>query len=117
LSEEEKAARRAAREAQATTAFEPVKRGRGRPRKGEEQNKEEKKVIKDRLSAKALKLIKKADDLEVRIADSQDELRSVFQQLASVLPHPSFEHPERGPMTVTQFRGGTWAWRSARRSK
>lgn len=68
-------------------------------------------IKKEEISANALKLIKKMDELEVKVADLEDEIAELFPEIVRALGHPTFEHPERGAMTI-MFRGSTWFWRS-----
>ncbi len=67
-------------------------------------------VKKDDLTKDALKKIKQADELEVQIADASDNLRLKLEEVTEALGTCSFEHPDRGPMTIMS-RGDKTFWR------
>ena len=69
------------------------------------------KMVRQADLGKAAALIKKADALEVQILDAQEAFRAQLGAIAEALQSPSFEHPERGPMTI-QTRGEKTFWRS-----
>ena len=62
------------------------------------------------LSPQAQKLIKKADDLEVSILDSKDQLEETLGEITKAIDGVTFMHPDRGPMTV-MVRNGRRFWR------
>lgn len=83
----------------------------------ERRPKREKKAFKGKmvpealLSPKAKKIIAKADKLEVEIADRQDEFRTALEELTGELGGvKSFEHPDRGPMSIMER--GYLFWRA-----
>lgn len=67
-------------------------------------------ISKDELSKEALKLIESADKLEVNIADAEDELGTTLKKIVEATGGASFEHPQRGAMTIMS-RGGKFFWR------
>lgn len=63
------------------------------------------------LTPKAKKLIAEADALEVRIADDRDALETKLNAIQKEVGGPSFEHPERGAMTIMHRNEKTF-WRA-----
>lgn len=69
-------------------------------------------LIKNKdISKKGKALIKEADALEVQIADAQDALREKLHAITKELGGATFEHAERGAMTI-MTRGEKTFWRA-----
>ena len=110
---EEKTSKKVVAKKRKKAAPEKVEK-RGRPRK-KESEKAKRKVSSTLIRAKdippaALKAIEKADRLEIAAADAQEAFREQLSKIPGVLGGKSFEHPERGPMSVMER--GHWFWRS-----
>ncbi len=103
----------AAKKGKTKATPEEAPKKRGRPRKPEHL-KAKRKVqstlikLKD-IPPKALKAIEKADALEVAAADAMEAFREQLSKIPDVLGGRSFEHPERGPMSIMER--GYWFWR------
>lgn len=64
------------------------------------------------LSEKARALILRAEECEVRVEDSKEELQGILAELAQCLEGASsFEYPGRGPVTL-MIRNNRYFWRS-----
>ena len=64
------------------------------------------------LDATARKAITEVDRAEMLYNDAKDKMQVALENLRAALPKPTFEHPERGPMSVMK-RGDVIWWRKA----
>lgn len=99
---------------------EPAKKG-GRPKGSKNKVAKETKprvvfVPFNKMSSKAKELVSEVDNLEIQLADYKDMIAEKLQELIEELGGCSFEHPDRGAMTIMQ-RGkesplSKWFWRA-----
>lgn len=67
----------------------------------------------DQMSKEALGIIKKLDAFELAIADGKDGMLEYLPKLIEALGgSATFEHPERGPMSIMHRGENVYFWRS-----